>query len=209
MEFIEFELLVSGIRDGSINPGFMFSHYNIDDESGDDDWEFGGERVLSFAVPTPFAGGWWGEPYQGNYVYRLDGDLVFLDDATEGDGDEYAQFLGFAESSEALNEMLVQLIVDQHVEMHFAFERDYQPALVPKEYLDLAEVAVDSAWMRFGLPEAKIDKLAERLKGRSPVYRAFCALLSAPSAPEWSEYLAHAKEHFDFSLVYERHKGAY
>lgn len=201
MEFIEFDSLLEGIRDGSISPGHSFTHYSDEDE-----WEFGGEWVLGYAEPTPDPGGWWGEPYQGNYVYLFEDGYVFLDHASEGDGDDYARYLGTADSQESLIELLALLIIDENVEMHFAFERNYKPAQVPKEHFNLMEVAVDSAWMRIELPEAEIGQLTERLDDLSPVYRAFRALLAEPAAREWDDFLVHAEKHHDFSPVYEKFK---
>lgn len=203
MEFIDFDSLLAGIRDSSIAPGFMFTHYNGD---VDEEWEFSGEQVLSFADPSPVRGGWWSEPYQGHYVYRIDDDLVFLDHSSEGDGDDYAIFLGKANSPDSLNQIISNLIVELDVEMHFALEHDFRPKLIPAEYLELFQVAVDSAWMRSSLPIEQISQIAVTLTSESRVYRAFRSMLAQPASAEWRETLHNALKQLNFSEMYEKFK---
>ena len=203
MEFMDFDAVIDGVRQGSIQPGTQFTHYSGDEES---EWEFADQPIIGTASATPFEGGWWDEPYQGQYVYLIHEDLLFVDHSSEGDGNDFTVYWGRLDGQSSLTSVIANYLEVESFEMHFAFERLFDPQKFPEEFRLLFQYASESAWFRSTLLDKQLSEIETVLMAKSPVFAAFGEFFDSPIDAKWASVLESFTNERNLSAIYEMYR---
>jgi hypothetical protein len=200
MDFMNFDAVIDGVRQGSITPGTQFTHYSGDVET---EWEFAEQPIIGTATATPFQGGWWDYPYQGQYVYLINEEFLFVDHSSEGDGEDFTEYWGRLDEQNSLAEVLANYLENESFEMHFAFERYFDSQMFPEEVRLLFQNALESAWFTSTLLGEQLSEIETVLMAKSPVFAAFREFFDSPNDEKWAKVLESFLNERNLSAIYK------
>lgn len=205
MAVLSFDEILSSIRNGTIRPGAVIER-TFDDDDEELAWEFDSRAVVSFAVGGDDPGTYMSEPYWGMYLRLVDGDLLFAEMSTEGDGSDVTRFIGLLRSVAQLPDMVADFIMSDNFEMQFAVLTHFDSTKFESWDYPPAEALDEFAWSRTTLSKDDLAKVEQRLKRESPVFVALCEYFESPNDSRWQPFRDDFIHHNNLSKFYDEFK---
>jgi hypothetical protein len=146
------------------------------------------------------------EPYWGMHLRVEDGNLLFAELTTEGDGSDNTRFMTTIGEDDNLNDLVADFIINDDFEMQFAVLTHHKPknfenwAYPPAEELDVF------AWCRTTLAKKTVDAISTKLMRESPTYKAFCEFFDSPDDTIWLGFKEDFVRHNNLTKFYEVYK---
>jgi hypothetical protein len=146
------------------------------------------------------------EPYWGMHLRIEEGNLLFAELTTEGDGSDSTRFMEVVGKKDNLTDLVADFIINDDFEMQFAVLTHYRNenfevwAYPPAEALDIF------AWCRTTLSKSAVDAISAKLMRESPTYKALCEYFAAPDDTKWLAFKEDFVRHDNLTKFYEFYK---